>query len=468
MSFHREMLKDQNVNRRDRVVNAVSLRSRSVLLLLIVAVVFTGSTAVGQLPKTTSASESTKTPDKTTAQTFPFMAEITGDNVYFRSGPGTNFYECGKLNKGDKVKVFSKQFSWYRIVPPPKSFAWISTKYVKPDPSDPTFGILTGDRVRVYAGSERVPPHYSTSLLGKLKKGDRVQLMGEQLDEYYKIVPPPSTYLWVSTYFTKPLPPEKKVPVAKKVEEQEKPEERVKPLSPGEVPAVVKIDSSPDPSETIITAVEPSETEPNITERVTPSTPLERYQALVKLIEAEKKKPIKEEDYTQIKKDLAEIANDKNADKVAVYAKKVIALVEAREFAISVIDQLKTQNEQLEKITAGIEKERDEKLNAVENMGKYAVTGTLQPFALYGKGHYRIVDDSGKMLCYALPSVEMKQMDLSRFIGKKVGLKGTIQPHLPTKKAMVRFTEIVPLSGEVKERAVSVETKSTMENSLQE
>ncbi len=69
----------------------------------------------------------------------------------------------------------------------------------------------------------------------------------------------------------------------------------------------------------------------------------------------------------------------------------------------------------------------------------------MQPFALYGKGHYRIVDESGKMLCYALPSKQAKLMNITNLIGKKVGLKGVIQPHLPTKKAMVRFTEIAEL-----------------------
>jgi len=444
MSFHREMLKDRKANRRDREVIAVSLPIRSVLLFLVVFVVLTGSTAVGQLPKTTTADELTKSPDKTAAKTFPFTAEITGDNVYFRSGPGTNFYECGKLNKGDKVKVISKQFSWYRIVPPPKSFAWISMKYVDLDPEKPGFGKVNGDRVRVYAGSDRVKPLYSTSLLGKLNKGEEVKLLGQQLDNYYKIANPLSTYLWVSTYFTKRLPPEKKPAVVKKVTPDDGSEKPVKPLAPGDVPEVVKIDSSPDPSKTTVTASSTTP-KPDVVKKVIPSTPLERYQALVKLIEAEKKKPINEQDYTQIKKDLTEIANDKNADKVAIYSKKVLKIVEGRELAISVIDQLKTQNELLKKKQEGIDKERVAKLAAVTNMGKYAVTGKLQPFTLYGKGHYRIVDDSGKMLCYALPSKQAKPTDVSSLIGKKVGLKGMIQPHLPTKKAMVRFTEITEL-----------------------
>lgn len=314
MSFRKKMLRDRKVNRRNREVVAIPFPSRSVLLLLTIAVALTGSTAIGQQPKAPAGDESEKSTDKTTAQTFPFMAEITGDNVYFRSGPGTNFYECGKLNKGDKVKVVSKQFSWYRIVPPPKSFAWISMKYVKPDPANPDYGIVEGDRVRVYAGSNRVPPHYSTSLLGKLNKGDRVRLLGEQLDEYYKIAPPPSTYLWVSTYFTKPLPPEKKKTTVAKAEEDEAEEEAETPDEPkpaGSVPKVVKIDPSSEQEEVAVTPPEPSDTKPPVAEEVevVPSTPLERYRAIQEIIKAERKKrPIKEQDYTQIKKDLAEIA----------------------------------------------------------------------------------------------------------------------------------------------------------------
>ena len=49
---------------------------------------------------------------------YPYLAEITGDNVNIRSGPGTNYYRCGKLGAGDRVKVVGSQFSWSRIVPP--------------------------------------------------------------------------------------------------------------------------------------------------------------------------------------------------------------------------------------------------------------------------------------------------------------------------------------------------------------
>lgn len=444
MQPHKEILGDRKANRQDREVVALPrLSSRLVYVCLLVAAILAGSAAPGLASETSSAAEPVKTPDVTDAQTFPFMAEITGDNVYYRSGPGTNFYECGKLNQGDKVKVVSKQFSWYRIVPPPKSFAWISTQYVKIDPADPDFGIVTGDRVRVYAGSDRVKPHYSTSLLGKLNKGEKVRLLGEQLDEYYKIAPPASAYLWVSTYFTKPLPPEKTPPVTK-AESPEKVTPPAPAVKPGDVPKVVKIDVTAEPGALEAAAVR--DAAKTVPQEVQPKSRLEQYQALQKRIQEERVKPWDQQDYKDIKKELTEIADDKEAGKVAEYAKKVLERVAGIEFAISVIDQVRTQNEQLQKIQAGIDKARQSKLAEVQDLSRFAVTGKLQPFALYGEGNYRIVDDSGKMLCYALPSDQVSQMNLSSLIGKKVGLVGTIQPHLPTKQAMVRFSEIVPLN----------------------
>ncbi|GAH19435.1 unnamed protein product, partial [marine sediment metagenome] len=76
---------------------------------------------------------------------FPYVAEITGDNVNIRSGRGTNYYGCGKLNKGDRVKVVNHLLGWSCIVPPTGSFSWISTQYIGIDPDKPTVGIVTGD-----------------------------------------------------------------------------------------------------------------------------------------------------------------------------------------------------------------------------------------------------------------------------------------------------------------------------------
>ena len=352
---------------------------------------------------------------------FPYTAEITGDDVYVRSGPGTNFYHCGKLKTGDKVKVVGKQFSWSRIVPPAGSFSWISMQYVTINPTDPKVGTVTGDNVRVYAGSDYVKPLYSTTLQGKLSKGEKVKLSGEQMDDYYKIAAPPFAYLWVSTNFTKAVPEPVKAPPVVPILTSPSVEPKVEPNEPADANATVVV----------------------VPESVAPKSPLERYRELKEQVKAEHAKPADQQDYTDLKKALLEIANDKEAGNAARFSQFVIRQIEGYELAFAVVKEVKLQNEQLEKVKAGINKARTTRLAEVETMGKFAIVGEFQTYLTYGEGHYRIVDEAGKMTCYALPAGTASQMDLSGFVGQKVGLIGTIEPHLPTKKALVRFTAIV-------------------------
>lgn len=353
-------------------------------------------------------------PEEIETPPFPYDAVITGDDVYIRSGPGTNFYHCGKFNQGDRVRVVARQFSWSRIVPPAGSFSWISMQYVKIDASNPGVGTVTGDNVRVYAGSDYVKPLYSTTLQEKLSTGDKVKLLGEQMDEYYKIAPPTGAYLWVSTNFTQPAP------------------------TPVESPAAPAVTTSASAG-----VEEPNEAVAVTPLVVTPQSALDKYNALKQQVEAERAKPANQQDYSEIKKGLTEIAKDENAGKAARYAEFVLRQIEGYELALAVTKEVRLQNEQLEKIKAGIEKARETRLAEIQDLGRFAVTGEFQTYATFGPGNYRIVDDSGSMVCYALPAGAVAQMDLSGLIGRKVGLVGTIEPHKPTAGALVRFTNIV-------------------------
>ena len=358
------------------------------------------------------AAITTSGPDEAGTIAFPYMAEVTGDNLLVRSGPGTNFYYCSKLNKGDKVKVVGKHFSWARIVPPPGSFSWISMQYVSIDLDNPAVGTVTGDRVRVYAGSDHVKPLYSTTLQGKLDSGDKVKLLGEQMDDYYKIAPPSFAYLWVSANFTK----------------------LIKTII--EAPSTVE-STTVEPNDTVITEVVP--------EPLSPETALERYRALQKQVDAERTKPIDQQNYTNIKKALIEIAENETADKAARYAKYVLKQLETFDLVLSVAREVRLQNEQLEKNKERIDKARTTRLAGLEDLGRFAVVGEFQTFATYGPGHYRITNKSGKTICYALPSGWVSKTELGELIGHEVGLIGTIEPHPQTASALVRFKEVVDL-----------------------
>jgi hypothetical protein len=377
-------------------------------MAFILAILTIAATVGLAQPATTSTDEPSTDVNTTAAPSFPYVAEITGNDVYIRSGPGTNFYSCGKLYKGDRVEVVSTQFGWSRIVPPAGSFSWISMQYVSSSLDDPTVGIVTGD-VSVYAGSEGVKPMHSTYEQIRLKRGDKVKLLGEERDDYYKIAPPSGAYLWVSTQYTKPA----------------------SPVIEGTLPSPVITDANT--TAPTIASVEQEK--------------LKEFYALQEKIKIERAKPIDQQNYMIIKKALKDIADNKNAGKASRYAEFVIKQIDGFELAGQVAKEIQLQKTQLQKVMEGIDKARATKLAKLENLGRFIVIGKFQTFETYGPGHFRIVDESSKMLCYALPSGQLLETDLSKFIGKKVGLIGTTEPHPATAGALVKFTEIVDLES---------------------
>lgn len=355
---------------------------------------------------------------------FPYAAQVTEDNAPIRCGSGTNFYICGKLKNGDKVKVVSSQFSWSCIVPPPGSFSWISMRYVSIDPDDPTTGIVTAEGIRVYAGSEQREPIHSETLQLKLTRGDEVKFIGKQKGNYYKIAPPEGAYLWVSTKYTKPLAaPAPKVPqtivtpTTTDTKPKPKPKTAIKPF----VPTTVSGESEN----------------------------LKLYYTLKKQIQAEQAKPTDQQNYENIKKALAVIAGNKEAGKAARYADLAIKQIKGFELAMVITKEVQLQNEELKKSQEGIDKARTTRLAQVEALGKYAVIGKFQTSNIFSSDpvkRYRIMDDKGKTVCYASPTGPIAKKDLSKLAGSKVGLIGKIEPKWQLSGALIRFTEIVQLN----------------------
>ena len=379
--------------------------------------------------------------NKPGAPSFPYDAEVTEDNAPVRCGSGTNFYICGKLKKGDKVKVVSSNFGWSRIVPPTGSFSWISMRYVSIDPDNPDTGIVTTDGIRVYAGSEQREPIHSETLQLKLTRGDEVKLIGKQTRDYFKIVPPAGAYLWVSTKYTKPLA----APVVK--------------VTP---PVIVTpaVDPNTDPNtdtktDTKIDTKTVTKSDTNDIKALIPTTisgeseNLKAYYTLEKLIKAERAKPLNQQNYTNIKKALTVIAANKDAGKAAKYSEYALRQIKGFELAMVITKEVQLQNEELKKSQEGIDKARAASLAQVEALGKYAIIGKFQTSNIFGSGpvkRYRIMDDKGKTVCYASPTGPIAKKDLSKLAGSKVGLIGKIEASPQISGALVRFTEIVQLN----------------------
>jgi uncharacterized protein YgiM (DUF1202 family) len=351
----------------------------------------------------------------------PYVAQITGNNVYIRCGPGTEKYTCGQLNRGDKVTVVGRQFGWSRIVPPAGSFSWVPSQYVRTDANNPGTGIVTGNAVPVYIGAPDRQLIHCTEVDLKLNRGEKVKLLGARQDNYYKIAPSAGAYRWVSTAYTEPLSTVVTIPP---------------PVMPPPttiyvpVPTDVNTDANTGGEAVVPTSLSEE------------ARKLNGYYAVEKQIQAERAKPIQEQDFTDVRKALLAIAADEEAGKAARYAQFALKQIDRWELAAKVDKVVQQQDAQLDEVRKDIIKAKVKRVAEIEDLGRFAVIGTLRTFTTYGAGHYRIVDDSNRTLCYALPASEA---DFSGFLGKKVGLVGRIEPHKQTAGAMVQFTQIVEL-----------------------
>jgi uncharacterized protein YgiM (DUF1202 family) len=398
------------------------------LFIVLVYLICQVSVCLAQQPATSTQESVSTTQSEANEPSFPYIAEITGDNVNIRSGPGTNYYQCGKLNTGDKVKVVASKHSWSHIVPPAGSFSWISKQYISIEPKNPRIGVVTGEAVRVYAGSDSLKPMHSTTVQLELNKGDKVELMNEEIDDYYKIVPPIGAYLWVLTQYTKPLE------------------------AKGEVTVTVESPVPQKKSETITTQQKTEANTPVVVPTTIPieSEKLKEYYALAEQIKTERAKPMAQQNYVEIKKSLAEIADNKDAGKATRYSEFAIKQIERCELALAVDKEVHLQDTQLQNIREQIENARVKKLSQVPELGRFTAIGQFESSIIYGPEEvlkrYRILDDSGQTVCYALPEGSASQMDLDKFVGRRVGLVGTVEPNPQTKGALVRFTEIAELN----------------------
>lgn len=132
---------------------------------------------------------------------FPWEGEVSGSNVYVRSGAGANWYPTMKLNAGDRILVLGDKFGWYQITPPQNSFSYIDMAMVERKPGDKV-GTVKQDKVYVRAGSAIEQRKSATQVV--LNKGSTVEILGEA-QGFFKIAPPPGATLYISKQYVKPV-----------------------------------------------------------------------------------------------------------------------------------------------------------------------------------------------------------------------------------------------------------------------
>ena len=412
----------------------------------VVVLALGASVCVGQVPESDPVIETTADTAKAEAVPFPYVGELTGADVYIRSGPGTVYYYWAKLSSPARVIVAGEKHGWLKILPPAGSFSWISKNFVELDTDNPGIGIVTGDSVRVWAGSDYVEPMRSHSLQAKLNKGDQVKLAGKEVGkgDYYKIVPPPGAHLWVSGQYVKYVGP---------VPKPKPPELPLRPEPVVEVKPEPKADTAVKPA---VAEPAPKPTKPAAPVIVPKKVPAETIRLkecyeLAKQINAELSKPIEKQGYGAIKKALSAIIGDPQAGKAKLFAEYQLDRVGRFELALQVNDEIKRQDVKLQNVREQIKSRYAAKAANIPDPGKFIAVGRLRPSRIYtaqtGEQRYLVIDNSGKITCYAAPADSASVLNIDKFMYHKVGLLGQVVKDPYTAVSLVKFTEIVDLEG---------------------
>jgi len=135
----------------------------------------------------------------------PYRAYITTNDVYVRSGPGTNYYPVQRLKRGDVVEVYRHDpGGWYAIRPLNECFSWISAEFV--EPREGNSAEVIGDRVVARVGSAF--SDIRDVIQVRLDRGERIEVIearrfgeGPAAKTWYKIRPPSGEFRWVSGKF---------------------------------------------------------------------------------------------------------------------------------------------------------------------------------------------------------------------------------------------------------------------------
>ena len=389
---------------------------------------------------------------------YPFIAEVTADNVYVRSGKGTAYYACGKVNLNDQVTVVGQAFGWAEILPPEGSYSWIHKNYVDVKEAQPTVGVLTGDNVRVWAGSDNIEPMRSSSMQTKLNTGEIVEFFADQPEDgdYYKIKPPAGAKLTINCGFLKYVGPvaSKKPVVIPPRSGVEKPAD-LPASTETEVPTFGNLTQDKAPADMTTESPAESNAVPDAAkvETLQPeakeSESLKACYTLATKIDQELQKPLAEQNYATIKKEIEAIKAGTTDRKAVTYSQILLERIVRYELAISVINTLKQQDESLARTKEKIEKARQAELKSVHRDADFIYTGVLKVSHVYtkktGRKRYLLQGPDGKILCYAVPTSEEVAARFEGMVGKRVGVQGEVSSDAKSLVTLILATGVEPI-----------------------
>ncbi|MDY6913866.1 MAG: hypothetical protein SVT52_05365 [Planctomycetota bacterium] len=318
---------------------------------------------------------------------------VTGTNVYVRSGPGVTAYPCAKLSDPARVVVVGRTAGWLKILPPPGCFSVVSRKYVQLDESGKS-GTLTGDNVLIRAGGDLRQSDF-WAVQGHLQKGRKVRVAGE-IGQYYKITPPAGACFWISDRYVSLLSDEGK---------------------PATQPTTT-------PASLTDKTVHTEQTEQEVVQAV------KAFQALEQQLQEEYKKPIEQRDLTGLRDKYLAI-RVAEGDYLKPYVDARVTLLD-----IAIKQRRDLQDvESLIRDTSARQQEYQLKRSRIEvvrpehrPLKSYAAEGVLIGSEIFpggpaGAKRFCVRDrQTGRTNAYV--QCTSGQVDLSKYVGKHVGIFG--------------------------------------------
>ncbi len=334
-----------------------------------------------------------------------WVGEVTGADVYVRSGPSSNYYPVTKLTAGVRVRVHGDTDGWLPIEPPAGCFSLIHKDFVDVSPDVEGSDVVNGDAVLVRAGSSLSEDLYAKQL--KLSKGATVIVLGPHNDDYLKIAPPEGARLYISRGFVA------RVPASRLAAEPE---------------PTATTAATPEAKSTTVESTPPADTTEPV-EQSAPGCSVRAELAEVDAaLEAEEKKPFMHRDYGALITFYRRIADQEDDASAAGYAKTRIAQLERASETLSMVKGIRTLGDELAT-------QRKNSLQRRERMrppfpvigGGFDVVGELRESMIYGPGtvprRLRLMGDDRVRTIGYVEIPEESNLDVSSFLGRRVGIR---------------------------------------------
>jgi hypothetical protein len=395
------------------------------------------------------------------------MGEVTGTNVYVRSGPSTNYYPVTRLARGQEVQIIRRKPGWVSIVPPNSTYSLVSKDKVNLLDSGKA-GVINDKRVWAFAGSELSPQRYAKQVA--LENNHQVVIVGELLD-HYKIAPPAGAELWVSADYVRSLnpvtpDPEAAQPEPREITPQPQPEPTETQPQTEPAPRPATVNPVVTPAVALETAETPDVVEPTIDEavplRITSNAQMQaRIDALESQIATQTAQDVLLRDYSAIiegYKAIAEQNTDILARRFGKY--RMIHLTRLTQRAVALRELQKLEDE-IRGIRDTFGKERATPQKAPIITRNYDVIGKLVESFAYsspvGPRRFRIVDSDGAT-ARTVAYIEIEptsDLDPKRYLGRHVGvrskskrlLEGAVDPtvvHIPAEIVILEQSTTSP------------------------